>query len=229
MNVRRFLLSIATLLSTICMAQQSAKSCMEYKQIPQGAQLLELASKLVAYGRESKSALPLIQAVQIFRQLNLVDGDSASTHLSDSPYNETSILKDAKTFADGNKIVLSLIQDTQKASRLGAWSAPRRYLASIGAREMKERKLRFKGGEFVRLVLDGQAKGVTSVDEEGKIIAPQLLLTVYDHNRQKLAEDKSKGTNCVVTFIPRVSENATIEVKNLGEIGANYVLYIYQE
>ena len=215
----------AMLFSTSVFAQQVQPAGEAVGDVtPQETELLEMAGKLVSYGRESKSALPLIQAVQIFRQLNVVDDtenkDQATSY-------ESQLLADAEKYADGNKTLLNLINDTKRTARAGGIDGPKRYLAFALPNQSVKRTLWFQGGKFVQIVLDGQSERLKKRDKEGNLQTADLRLVVYDRFNNIIAEDQSKGVNCVVNFIPRMSANLTIEVKNVGKLEDNYALYIY--
>ena len=209
------------------------------KEIPQAAQYLKMASDLVSYGRSTKSALPLIQAVQIYRQLNVVDEESSADNTT-SPFSETTILSDATKYADGNKNLLALIKDISNTTRGGLvhpqfgklggpFEPPLRFFRTISPDEIFEHKVRMISEQFIQVVLDGQGEGIREKDSKGNILASDLQLTVFDNKGRILAQDQSKGVNCSVSFLARYSSTMTIEVKNNGNLSDNYVLYVYRQ
>ena len=93
MTARQMIIGAAMMLSVSTSAQnlqsfETSEKTEKAKEI----ELLELAGKLVGYGQKTKSALPLIQAVQIFRQLNVVENVSDTG----TPSYEDKLLTDYK-------------------------------------------------------------------------------------------------------------------------------------
>lgn len=168
-----------------------------------------MAGKLVGYGQKTKSALPLIQAVQIFRQLNVVENVSNTGN----PSYEDKLLTEATKYASGNKAILELIKDAGKATRAGAQPGPIRHIASIGPEEVKERKFYANEGKYVTVLLDGQGEGIREKDKDGNVLVSDLRLKVLDRSGHTLATDQSVGENCSVSFIPRTSSTLTVELK----------------
>lgn len=224
MTVRQMIIGATMMLSVPISAQnlqsfETSEKTEKAKEI----ELLELAGKLVGYGQKTKSALPLIQAVQIFRQLNVVENVSDTGN----PSYEDKLLTEATKYASGNKAILELIKDAGKATRAGSLPGPIRYIASIGPEEVKERKFYANEGKFVTILLDGQGEGIREKDKDGNILVSDLRLKVFDRNGHTLATDQSAGENCSVNFISRTSSTLTVEIKNVGKLRDDYVLYIY--
>ena len=129
MFLKQLVLSAAMLLSVSAFAQQAQPAAeVTGKENPQQAELLDMAGKLVKYGYEKKDALPLIQAVLIYKQLGVTDAkdQAAKTQEGTAPatgitkkdqisLNEAQILADATKFADGDKTLLALIKDAEKS------------------------------------------------------------------------------------------------------------------
>ena len=226
MKIRNTLLGMMLLFTASSFAQESDVVFSTPKQIPQEAQLLEMASNLISYGRKSKSALSLIQAVQILKQLNVVD-DSLSTNKEKSPFSEKNLLSEAARYADGNTSLTALIKDTEKTSRAGWQTGPIRHYATITPHGTEEIKYWFQGGNLAQIVIDGQGEGISTRDEEGNLLYSDLRLKVYDSRGRVVASDQTRGENCSVCFIPQKSCQLTIEVKNVGGLTDDYVLYIY--
>ncbi len=225
MKIWQLLLSISILLSTTSVAQVPSHAVSAPKQIPQEAQLLDMAGKLVSYGRQTKSALPLIQAVQIFQKMGVVD-ESDSTGLS-NPYSTDMLLADATKFADGNKNLLTLIKETGKSTRGGAIKDPTRFFRAIEPGEVIYQHFYAEGGQYVQVIVDGQGEGLSIHDSNGNICMSDLKLTVFDKNSRVIASDNSMGVNCAVAFMSNTS-NMTIAVRNAGQLPDNCIIYVYK-
>lgn len=226
MSVRPLVLIISILLSTASLAQEASLAVSAPKQIPQEAQILEMAGRLVSYGYQTKSALPLIQAVQIFQRMNVVDA-ADSTNL-DNRFSETRLLSDATKFADGNKNLLSLIKDVSKSTRSGGNHGPLRYYGRLEPGETRYYSISATSGQFIQIVVDGQGEGNSTKDANGEIYSADLQLTVYDGRMRTIAKDYSGGVNCVACFYTNNTSNLSTEIKNVGQLGEEYILYIYK-
>jgi len=213
--------SIAMLFAIAAFAQKSRPTAVASKDVPQDALAIEIAGKLVKYGYHTKTALPLIQAVEIFKRLNVCEespegpkvesnrdavSDTIKTELVS--FDEKQLLADAIKYADGNNTLLSLIKETEKSTR-GA--TPKR-------KEIKSRvigndvwKITFRGGELAQVTVIGD--GDTDLD-----------LYVYDENGNLIDSDEDPGDNCSCTFIPIRTESFSIKIVNRGSIYNNYVL-----
>ena len=174
MSFKQMVIGAAMLFSIPAFAQKG-QSNIEGTLKPQEIEMLELAGKLVRYGQESRSALPLIQAVQIYRQLNVVEEDGDASMKSTSPY-EAQLLSEATKYASGNKAVLELIKDAEKATRAGANPGPIRHISSIGPDEVKERKFYAEEGKYISVLLDGQGEGIRKKDKDGDHAATAFFL-----------------------------------------------------
>lgn len=225
MSIKQFVFGATMLVATSISAQEKASVTPSLEQKSQEIQLLEVAGQLVNYGRQTKSALPLIQAVQIFQKLNVTD--EADNTKQVNPFSETQLLADATKFADGDKNLLALIKEAGKATRGGATEAPKRYYRVIEAGETIYQELYLEDGQYIQIVVDGQGEGVSSRDNNGNKLLSDLRLTVSDKKGRVIAEDKSRGENCFVAFISRTS-NITVAVKNEGSLPDTYVLYVYK-
>jgi hypothetical protein len=201
---------------------------MSSKSTSQEVQRLELAGRLVNYGRQTKSALPLIQAVQIYQQLNVVD-DTETANQAPSPFSESQLLSDATKFADGNKTLLSLISDVSKTTRSSGFPGPKRYFGRLEPKGIRYINFNASDGEYIQVVLDGQGDGLSTKDANDDVYAPDWQLTVYDGKMRVIAKDYSRGVNCVACFYSHGSSNMTIEIRNVGELADDYILYIYKK
>lgn len=222
MSIKQLFISVAMLFAVPAFAQEpQAPADVNTKDFSQEIQLLKMADDLVAYGRQTQSALPLIQAVQIFQKLNVADEADKPAN----PFSESQLLADATKFADGNKSLLALIKETEKATRAGAYNEPLRYFRVIESGETISQQLYVEGNQYVQVLVDGQGEGVFSKDKDGNKTYSDLRLSVYDKKGNVVAADQTGGKNCVVTFISR-TPNLTIAVQNVGKLSDNCIIYV---
>ena len=224
MPLKQLVFSVAMMLSVSAFAQQSQPAAdANNKSVPVQAQQLELAGQLVKYGYQTKSALPLIQAVQIYKSLNVsnatdkpakeTEGTKVESGLTKSglvSFDETKLLADATTFADGDKTLLALIKDSEKTTR-GAVPGPKRIYDRVEGNTTDIWRFTFRGGETAIVGVSGD--GDTDLD-----------LYVYDANGNFITSDTDLGDDCLVTFTPRWTGTFIIKIKNLGRVYNNYLL-----
>ena len=204
-------------------AQQPAADA-DQKNVPEQAQQLALAGELVRYGYQTKTALPLIQAVQIYKRLNVTDatggepkavveGTPATSTLTKTDvvtFDETKLLADATTFAEGDKHLLALISDAGKATR-GAVGGPIRRVDRVQAGDTDIWTINFRGGESAYVIVSGD--GDTDLD-----------LYIYDENGNLITSDTDYSDDCVCSFTPRWTGKFYIKILNRGRVYNNYVL-----
>jgi hypothetical protein len=224
MFLKQLVLSAAMLLSVSAFAQQAQPAAeVTGKENPQQAELLDMAGKLVKYGYEKKDALPLIQAVLIYKQLGVTDAkdQAAKTQEGTAPatgitkkdqisLNEAQILADATKFADGDKTLLALIKDAEKSTR-GAAGGPRRVCDSVNGNCTDIWRITFRAGEPAYVAVSGD--GDTDLD-----------LYVYDDKGNLIDSDTDYTDNCVCTWTPRWTGNFRIKIVNRGGVYNRYIL-----
>lgn len=221
-------LPFAFLLFTLSTSAQIGQegASVSPKEVPQNAKLLELASKLAAYGRQTKSAMSLIQAAQIFQRLNVVD--AADSTGQTNPLSDSQLLADATKYADGNKKLLALIKETGQSTRGGAIDPPIRYFRVVDPGETVYQDLYADGSQYIQVIVDGQSEGVFNHDKKTDDTHRAILnLTVFDKEGRVIASDKSGGENCAAAFISRTTY-MTIAVSNKGQLADSFVLYVYK-
>ena len=220
---KKFILGAALLISANAFAQNNP-AADEAKAMPQSAERMYLAGQLVKFGYETKTALPLIQAVQIYQQLNATkatdgltptnekEGEASSTLTKKErpTLTEEQLLADATTFADGDKNLLALIKDCQGATRGAVAGAVVRH-DCVGAHSTDTWKIRFHGGETAYVGVNGD--GDTDLD-----------LYVYDENNNLIAYDDDNIDLCIVSFTPRWTGYFYIKIKNRGGVYNCYTL-----
>lgn len=224
MSIKQLLFIAAMTFSVSAFSQQSKPAAdASEKGVPPQAKQLELASELVRYGYQTKSALPLVQAVQIYKSLNISNASDnrskqeSGTEVTSSlvksdvvSFDESKLLADATTFADGNKTLLALIKDAEKSTR-GRSAGPLRTSDRVRAGYTDTWTIKFNGGEEAYVLVSGD--GDTDLD-----------LYVYDENDNLIDSDTDRSDDCVAAFTPRWTGYFKIKIKNLGSVYNNYVL-----
>ena len=194
------------------------------KDVSPSADMLQVACQLVKYGYQTKSALPLIQALEIYKNVGLryeseaktkttrTDGVVADNGKSkDNPisFNEKQLIADATSFADGDKSLLALIKGL--GGDRGSINGPTRHFDRVLAYSTDTYPVSFRGGEDAYVVVSGDGDS-------------DLDLYVYDQNGNLITFDRDGTDDCVVSFVPNWTGPFFIQVKNLGGVYNNYVI-----
>lgn len=222
---KHFLFGAAMLFSVSVYAQQNQPAAeASPKSTSPEAQQLGLADQLVQYGYQTKSALPLIQAVQIYKSLNVqpatdnlkkesegtvsVSGNIQKTEVVS--FDVPQILADATKFAEGDKNLLALIRDAEKATQ-GRVGGSFYRTDCVRGNDTDVWRITFRGGESARVSVCGD--GDTDLD-----------LYIYDENGNFITSDTDGLDYCVCTFNPRWTGTFYIKIKNWGRITNCYTL-----
>lgn len=187
---------------------------------------LNLAGHLVNYGYETQTALPLIQAVKIYQELNLQpaidgqkpkiegEGDIAVEEISTTPQarTEKQLLADATQFAKGNPHLLALIAECQKINRKPATT----YFYHndyIAPKKTHYWDVSLHGGKhsFVHLSGDGSS---------------DLDLYLYDQEGREIDKETSAGDQCGLIVFEDLSF-ISVKIVNRGHVTNNYRLLVY--
>lgn len=222
---KKFLFAvIASVLCLTVSAQEKTPAAIPAKGVSETAELLTLAGQLVKYGYDTKTALPLIQAVEIYNRLgvapqNLSKTDEAgqSVKVSDDTktatigHTQQQLIADATTFAEGDKNLLALIRDV--GNTRGRVNGPLAHTDRVKAGYTDVYKFTFRAGEEAIIIVSGD--GDTDLD-----------LYVYDENGNLIDSDTDRTDDCLASFTPRWTGEFTIKIKNLGNVYNEYLLLI---
>lgn len=225
--LKNLILGTAMLFSVSAFAQDHTPAAVsDPKAQSPVAQQLSMANQLVVYGYQTKNALPLIQAVQIYKDLNVREAqDVAPKETSGTPitspsltktdvisYDVKQILADATNFANGNKNLLALIKDTEKKTQ-GLVDGPKTITDRVEPNTTDTWKFRFRGGEDAIVIVSGD--GDTDLD-----------LYIYDENMNLIDSDTDSTDQCVCTFKPKWTGYFYVRIKNLGNVYNRYTMII---
>lgn len=222
---KKIVFAVAMSFSVSAFAQQhEAAAVSSPKDGNETTDLLITADRLVQYGYKTKTAMPLIQAVEIYNRIGVRPETESrvKTTISDEvvatrpvektevvQYEPEKILADATQFADGNKNLLALIKSV--GGTKGAVGGPKYSNDCVSAYSTDVYTVRFRGGENAIVVVSGD--GDTDLD-----------LYVYDENGNLIDYDTDSGDQCVCTFSPRWTGDFVLKIKNLGSVYNCYSL-----
>lgn len=222
---KNFVIAAALAFSASAFAQQQGPAAVcDSKAGSETAELITTADHLVQYGYKTKTAMPLIQAVEIYNRLGVQPNPETPAKASASDevvatkatekadvvqYDPAKILADATTFADGNKNLLAMIKSV--GATKGAVGGPKYNVDRVDPHSTDTYTIRFRGSEEAIVTVSGD--GDTDLD-----------LYVYDENGNLIDSDTDRTDQCVCCFTPRWTGLFTIKIKNLGSVYNRYVI-----
>lgn len=223
--LKKLFLAVAVVFSVSAFAQQQGPAAVANpKDGNETTELLSTADRLVQYGYKTKTAMPLIQAVEIYNRVGVrpeteqrtkesTSTEVVATQATEKPetvqYDPTKILADATNFADGDKNLLALIKSV--GATKGAVGGPKYAYDKVNAHCIDTYTIRFRGGEPAWVSVSGD--GDTDLD-----------LYVYDENGNLIDSDTDRTDQCLCTFNPIWTGAFIIKIKNLGGVYNRYVL-----
>lgn len=213
-------------LSTAAYAQETAgpAATSDSKEYSETAELLSTAGKLVKYGYQTKTAMPLIQAIEIYNRLGVSNEtearqkttatdavtESAAEKSNPVSFDVTQLSADATKYAAGDKNLLALLKTAQGTR--GRIGGPITHYDTVNGNSTDTySRWQFRGGESAVVVVSGD--GDTDLD-----------LYVYDANGNFITSDTDYSDDCVVTFTPRWTGYFTIKIVNRGRVYNRYVI-----
>ena len=222
---KKLFVAVAMVFATAAYAQETAgpAATTDSKGHSETAELLSTAGKLVKYGYRTKTAMPLIQAVEIYNRLGVTNETEAKqkTTVSDAiaesalekatavSYDVNQLIADATKYADGDKNLLALIKSA--GNTRGRVGGAIRHYDSVNAGATDTYNISFRGGELAMIIVSGD--GDTDLD-----------LYVDDDNGNFITSDTDYSDDCVVTFAPRWTGNFIVKIKNRGRVFNRYCI-----
>ena len=185
---------------------------------------LRLAADLVKYGYAQKSALPLIDALQIIAENQAQPGDSQKEEESvevdlggkqgNVTLNIPEIAKAAAEFSDGDVTLLALLTQVQNeaaAPSRGAVGGAKYNVDVVKANGTDTYNISFVAGRLAEVAVSGD--GDTDLD-----------LYVYDSNGNLIEKDADYTDDCYVSWVPKWTGRFKIKIVNRGRVANRYVL-----
>jgi hypothetical protein len=184
-------------------------------------QTIILAGQLAKYGYENNSATALIQAAELYLRAGATDfkpvsaekGQGAATTKDEYiSHDAKQILTDARTLAEGDAVLLAMIEKVEKAKpSRGAVGGPKRGEFRVLANTTDTYTVKFYANETATVVVSGD--GDTDLD-----------LFVFDENGNLIGKDVDYSDDCIVTWNPRWTGNFVIKVVNRGNVYNHYFI-----
>lgn len=223
---KKLLLGAVLLISVNAFAQSKPEAGAS-KENSKRAEQLKLAGELVNYGYEKQEALPLIQAVKIYKDLNVVEAtdglkptetveknNTSSVSKADQPVRtEKQLLEDATKFAKNDENLIALIDECRNAKRSPVDGIIDRFFR-IPSRGTHDWSVRLQAYQTTVIAISGD--GTTDLD-----------LYVYDQYGNLIVSDVSYGDQCYVALDVYVTSNFLVRVVNRGYVYNDYEILIF--
>lgn len=186
---------------------------------------VKLANQVLRYGYENKSALALLDALQIFsenptqafnatKKGDAVDESKTDGKKAKVSFDYESVLADAKAFADGDPNLLALIDNIDaeaKGAQRGNINGPSRDYSAVNGNSHLDYSASFVANELAEILVSGD--GDTDLD-----------LYVYDSNGNLIAKDTDYSDDCYVRWVPAWTGRYTIRIVNRGPVYNRFVI-----
>lgn len=185
-------------------------------------QTLILAGQLAKYGYENNSASALIQAAELYLSIGLTEfkpeslevGKGEETTKDEYISHDTKqIIADAKTLADGDQILLAMIDKLEKSKTTSR--------GAIGGPKYGEYKVAAYGSDKFTIKFWANERATVAVSGDGDT---DLDLYVYDENGNLIASDDDYSDDCVVNWTPKWTGQFIIKVVNRGNVYNRYAI-----
>ena len=174
----------------------------------------QMASDLLAFGRDIKDPLVLVIAARIAKVLGGTEVDlkpegkaAGSPQKSGQPVSADSILVEARDLAKGEKITNLLIEETSAMGVSGGAGQPKIHQDTVQPAATDIYNVVFSGGQLAEAGIAGDGSG-------------DLDLLVYDENDHLVCRSTGSSDREYCRWWPRWTGPFRIEVQNLG-IAAN--------
>lgn len=182
-------------------------------------QTLILAKKLAKYGYETNSATALIQAVELYLSVSTQELQAVSVEKGEGEettkeefvsHDPKQILADAKELANGDPVLLALIEkiEIEQPTR-GAVGGPKYSVDKVKAYSTDNYRIKFWANERATVAVSGD--GDTDLD-----------LYIYDENGNLIVKDDDYSDDCVVSWFPRWTGIYIIKIVNRGNVYNQY-------
>jgi hypothetical protein len=180
---------------------------------------LQMASDLLAFGRNTKDPLVLIVAARIMKALGGTEVDlkpegragTENPQKSGQPVSSDSVLVEARDLAKGEKITNLLIEETLAMGATAGAGQPKTHQDTAQAGTTDVYNIVFSGGQLAEAGIAGDGSG-------------DLDLLVYDENDHLVCRSTGSSDREYCRWWPRWTGPFRIEVQNLSPVANLYRL-----
>jgi hypothetical protein len=176
----------------------------------------QMASDLLAFGRDIKDPLVLVIAARIAKALGGIEVDlkpegkaAGGPQKSGQPVSADSILVEARDLAKGEKITNLLIEETTAMRVAGGAGQPKTHQDTVQAGATDIYSVVFSAGQLAEAGIAGDGSG-------------DLDLLVYDENDHLVCRSTGSSDREYCRWWPRWTGPFRIEIQNLGSAANLY-------
>lgn len=203
--MRRFLLSV-------CLMGPALPALAEG---PSLVKVAELSARLYAAGMEAGDPLLVLSAARLRKSLSPVIADRAAVGGvagPGAPLSWEEMLVSAAALAEGDSLILGLVEDAWVETTKGVASGPVYNIGSLGV-GMGDTypPIEFRGGEYAEVYVEAKA-------------ATNLNLAIYDDKGRLVCSDTDISHIAYCGWSPALSGTFTLKVDNKGPTAADYAL-----
>jgi hypothetical protein len=174
---------------------------------------LQMASDLLAFGRDSKDPLVLIVAARIIKALGGTEVEfkpegraaPASAQKLGQPVSADSILVEARDLSKGEKITNLLIDETAAMGTTSGAERPKTHQDTVQPGATDVYSIVFSGGQLAEAGIAGDGSG-------------DLDLLVYDDNDHLVCRSTGSSDREYCRWWPRWTGHFRVEIQNLGAV-----------
>ena len=182
---------------------------------PSPVKVAELSARLYAAGLEAGDPILILSAAKLRKSLALVAGERSAVDGvagQGAPLGWEEMMASAAEVAEGDEVVLGLIEDAGLEMPRGVASGPVYNIGSLGnGKGDTYPPIEFRGGEYAEVYVEAKA-------------ATNLNLAVYDDQGRLVCSDTDISHIAYCGWTPASPGTFTLKVENKGPAGADYAL-----
>ena len=182
---------------------------------PSPVKVAELSARLYAAGMEAGDPILILSAAKLRKSLALVAGERSAVDGvagQGAPLGWEEMMASAAEVAEGDEVVLGLIEDAGLEMPRGVASGPVYNIGSLGnGKGDPSPPIEFRGGEYAEVYVEAKA-------------ATNLNLAVYDDQGRLVCSDTDISHIAYCGWTPASPGTFTLKVENKGPAGADYAL-----
>jgi hypothetical protein len=182
---------------------------------PSPVKVAELSARAYAAGMAAGDPLLVLSAAKLRKELGLVPVQRAAVDGvagQGAPLSWQEMLASAEALAEGDEVVLGLIEDAKVEMDKGVASGPVYNIGSLGnGKGDTYPPIEFRGGEYAEVYVEAKA-------------ATNLNLAVYDDKGRLVCSDTDISHIAYCGWTPASAGTFTLKVDNKGPSAADYAL-----
>jgi hypothetical protein len=203
--------------TALCAALIATSLCAQAQaEAPSPVKTAELSARLYDTGLELGDPLLILSAAKLRKTLNPTQGgllpEGVTIADPDAPLGWQEMLTAAEDMAEGDDVLLGLIEDVRAETTKGVASGPVYNIGNLGNGGADTYPIvEFVGGEYAEIYVEAKT-------------ATDLNLSVYDAQGRLVCSDTDKSHIAYCGWRPVDNGGFVMKVQNNGPQGAKYAL-----